>query len=62
MLIHWGHVTSLLVPLSMVVISHHTDVVKILGEHRDVIRGIHDLVAGGDCSGDEEAVGTEGLG
>lgn len=35
--IHGGHMASLLVPLAMIIISHDSNPIKVLTQHRDVI-------------------------
>lgn len=60
MFVHWSHMTSLLVPLSMIVIGHHIDPVQVAGDLRHVVACVHDGLAGADRRGQQQALGLEG--
>ena len=47
-LIHWGHMTSLFIPVSMVIVRHDRDPVKIVSNLMDVVGAIDDCFAGRD--------------
>ena len=52
--------TSLLVPLTMVVIGHHIDPVKVGGNLSNIIAHIHDGLAGAHSSTQQQTLGLEG--
>lgn len=45
MVIEWSHMASLLVPVTVVIVGHHIDMVKVLVQYRDVVAFINDLLA-----------------
>jgi len=45
MMIHWGNVASLLVPVTVVIIGHHGYPVKILGNRWNVVGIVNYLLA-----------------
>ena len=45
MVIEWSHMASLLVPVAVVIVGHHIDMVKVLVQYRDVVAFINDLLA-----------------
>ena len=52
--------TSLLVPLTMVVIGHHIDPVKVGGNLSNIIAHIHDGLARAHSSTQQQTLGLEG--
>ncbi len=53
------NMTGLLVPVSVVVVSHDIDVVEVLVEHGDVITLVDDLEARRNCRTQEKSLGLE---
>ena len=47
-LVHWGHMTRLFIPVSMVIVRHDRDPVKIVSYLMDVVGSIDDCFAGRD--------------
>ena len=60
MFIHGSHVTSLLVPVAVIVVCHHVDPVEVAGDLWHVVPGVHDGLAGAHGSGQQQALGLEG--
>ena len=52
--------SGLLIPVSMVVVGHDGDPVEIPGETRHVVANINDLLAWGDCGGQQQPAGLKG--
>ena len=52
---------GLLVPVSVVIVGHDRDPVQVVGNAGHVVADIDNLLARGDRSGEEKAVGPEGL-
>merc|ERR1719342_184684 len=48
--IHWGNMSSLLIPLTMVIVCHDSDPIQIFAYSRNIITCINDFIAGGNCS------------
>ena len=61
MLVERSDVTGLLIPVSVVIVGHDRDPVQVVSNARYVVADIDDLLARGDRSGEEKAVGPEGL-
>merc|ERR1711928_47655 len=51
-----SHVTSLFVPVPMVVVGHHIDDVKVPGKRRNVVALVHHGLAGTDSCGEDPSV------
>ena len=52
--------SSLLVPVAVVVVGHHRDPVQVPGQAGHIVAHVDDLLAGRDRGGEEEAEGGEG--
>ena len=60
MVIEWSHMASLLVPVTVIVIGHNVDVVKVLVEHRHIVAFINDLLAGRNSGTQQKTFRLEG--
>ena len=52
--------SSLLIPVPVVVVGHDGDPVQVPGDAGDVISYVNDLLARGDCGGEEQPAGLKG--
>ncbi len=60
MVIERSHVAGLLVPVTVVIVGHHVDVVEVLVEDGHVVTFVDDLLARRNGRTQEEASGLEG--
>jgi hypothetical protein len=59
MFVEWSNMSCLLVPVSVIVIGHHIDPVKILSNTGDIITNINNLLAWRDSSRQKKASWSE---
>ena len=60
MVIKRSNMSSLLVPVTVIVIGHNVDVVKVLVEHRHIVAFINDLLAGRNSGTQQKTFRLEG--